>query len=88
MFELFAPLSCCCTYSCCCFTMSNAEEVRADDGDTEERKHFVTVHVPKPVLLAKDRAKIKEDSGGQVGARVREHNGVRKLLLKSPLTCE
>ena len=47
--------------------MSNPQEVRADDGDTDERKLFVTVHdVPNPVLYSKDIVKIKEDSGGRL----------------------
>ena len=61
----------------------------SDAGEADQRYLCVTVHgVPHPVLLAADHKKIKDDSGGQVHARVREHNGIRKLLLKSPGTCE
>ena len=63
--------------------MSNA-------GEVEVRSLSVTVPgVPNPVLYAKDAEKIKDDSVGQVHVRVRaERNGIRKLILKSHVTCE
>ena len=54
----------------------------------KKRNTFVTVHVQKPVLLAKDTKQIFDDSGQQVTARCREHNGAKKLLSKAPLDCD
>ena len=54
----------------------------------KKRNTFVTVHVQKPVLLAKDTKQIFADSGQQVTARCREHQGAKKLLSKAPLDCD
>ena len=55
-----------------------------DDEETEDRKCFVPGNVPEPMLLARDTKNMFEDSGQQVTARCREHNGVKKLPVFHP----
>ena len=52
-----------------------------------ERVFVVRLDVPKPVFYAKDVQEIARDSGQQVRARIRYHEGEMKLRLKAPLEC-
>ena len=55
----------------------------------EEKKMFVGFpHIRRPVLPESDHDTIWEESGRQVQARTREHQGSIKLLLKAPSTCD
>ena len=75
-------------------TMSGPQD--AEDGVNnednvviEEKKMFVGFpHIRRPVLHESDHDTIWEESGRQVHARTREHQGSIKLLLKAPSTCD
>ena len=53
----------------------------------EYRILYVRVAIPKPVLYARDTEEIALESGQQVFARVRLHEGEKKLKLQIMLGC-
>ena len=53
----------------------------------EYRILYVRVAIPKPVLYARDSEEIALESGQQVFARVRLHEGVKKLKLQILKRC-
>ena len=76
----------------CRFTMSagrgenrGATELVGPKG--EYRILYIRLAVPKPLLYARDSAKIALESLGLVTARVRDHHGEKKLKLKIMLEC-
>ena len=76
----------------CRFTMSagrgecrGATEIVGSKG--EYRILYVRVAIPKPVLYARDTEEIALESGQQVNARVRRHEGEMKLKLQIMKSC-
>ena len=53
----------------------------------EYRVLYVRLAVPKPVLYARDSAKVSFESGQKVFARVRPHDGEKKLKLQIMASC-
>ena len=53
----------------------------------EYRILYVRVAVPKPLLYARDSEKISSESGQQVFARIRLHEGEKKLKLQIMKSC-